>query len=130
MNKVFLIGRLSKEPELRYTQSGKAVCSFSLAVDRRYQGEGQGPSADFIPCIVWGNLGEAVANNLSKGRKISVEGRLQVRSYNAQDGTKRYITEVVGSEVEFLDSRPNGGGAPADVGGFGGTPVPDDDIPF
>lgn len=130
MNKVFLIGRLSKEPELRYTQSGKAVCSFSLAVDRRHQGEGQGTLADFIPCIVWGNLGEAVANNLSKGRKISVEGRLQVRSYNAQDGTKRYITEVVGSEVEFLDSRPNGGGAPADVGGFGGTPVPDDDIPF
>ena len=80
---------------------------------------------------MWGNLGEAVANNLGKGRKISIEGRMQVRSYNAQDGTKRYITEVVGSEVEFLDSRPNeGGSVPADVGGFGGTPVNDDDIPF
>lgn len=130
MNKVTLIGRLTKDPELRYTQNGTAVSSFTLAVGRRKTGNDNGPAADFIPCIAWGKLGEVVANNLIKGRKIAVEGRLQVRSYEAQDGTKRYVTEVVAGEVEFLGSKTDSGNASADSGGFGGTPANDDDIPF
>lgn len=130
MNKVTLIGRLTKDPELRYTQSGTAVASFTLAVERKRSGNDNGPTADFIPCIAWGKLGEAIANNISKGRKVAVDGRMQVRSYEAQDGTKRYVTEVVAGEVEFLDSKAGGGNAPADSGSFGGTPANDEDIPF
>ncbi|MCR5177201.1 MAG: single-stranded DNA-binding protein, partial [Anaerovibrio sp.] len=95
-------------------------------------------TADFIPCVAWEKLAEIVANNLIKGSEVLVEGRMQVRSYDAQDGSKRYVTEVILTEVEFCGSKKDngGGGAPAggnsqnDLGSFGGTPVPDDDIPF
>ena len=107
MNKVILIGRLVKDPEMRYTQSGKGVCSFTLAVDRRFSKEGQ-QTADFIPIVAWNKLAEICGNNLVKGRRISVEGRMQVRNYDAQDGTKRYVTEVIADEVEFLDSKRDG----------------------
>lgn len=154
MNKVILIGRLARDPELRYTQSGKAWARMTIAVDRRF-GRGNGeqqPSADFISLVAWDKLAEICGNNLKKGRQISVEGRLQSRSYDAQDGSKRYVTEVVISEMEFLDSRGNqgnGGGAPYNAPsggqpsggqgfggqGFGGDalgkpPVGEDDIPF
>ncbi len=133
MNKVILHGRLARDPELRYTTSGKAVASFSLAVNRRYSSNSnnQGPTADFIPCVAWDKLAEIIANNLIKGSEALIEGRLQVRSYDAQDGSKRYVTEVVVGELEFCGSKPSGGGsAPVDAGGFGGTPASDDDIPF
>jgi len=140
MNKVILHGRLARDPELRYTTSGKAVASFSLAVNRRYSSNNnnQGPTADFIPCVAWDKLAEIIANNLIKGSEALIEGRLQVRSYDAQDGSKRYVTEVIVGEMEYCGSKKdNGGGnAPAggnsqnDLGSFGGTPVPDDDIPF
>ena len=139
MNKVILHGRLARDPELKYTTSGKAVVSFTIAVNRRHSSNNnnQGPTADFIPCIAWEKLADIVANNLIKGSEVLVEGRMQVRNYNAQDGSKRYVTEVILTEVEFCGSKPNnGGGAPAggnsqnDLGSFGGTPVPDDDIPF
>lgn len=107
MNKVILIGRLVKDPEIRYTQSGKGVASFVLAVDRRFSKEGQ-QTADFIPIVAWNKLAEIVGDNLTKGRRISVEGRMQVRNYDAQDGTKRYVTEVIADEVEFLDSKRDG----------------------
>lgn len=139
MNKVILHGRLARDPELRYTTSGKAVASFSLAVNRRYSNNNnnQGPTADFIPCVAWDKLAEIIANNLIKGSEALIEGRLQVRSYDAQDGSKRYVTEVIVGEMEYCGSKKdNGGGsAPAgdnqsDLGSFGGTPVSDDDIPF
>lgn len=139
MNKVILHGRLARDPELRYTTSGKAVASFSLAVNRRYSSNNnnQGPTADFIPCVAWDKLAEIIANNLIKGSEALIEGRLQVRSYNAQDGSKRYVTEVIVGEMEYCgNKKDNGGGnAPAgdnqsDLGSFGGTPVSDDDIPF
>lgn len=139
MNKVILKGRLARDPELRYTTSGKAVASFSLAVNRRYSSNNnnQGQTADFIPCVAWDKLAEIIANNLIKGSEALIEGRLQVRSYDAQDGSKRYVTEVIVGEMEYCGSKKdNGGGsAPAgdnqsDLGSFGGTPVPDDDIPF
>ena len=133
MNKVILTGRLTRDPEIRYTTSGKAVASFSLAVERRHSLE-QSPTADFIPCISWTKLGEWVGNYLSKGSKILIEGRLQVRSYDAQDGSKRYVTEVIASEIEFAESKKDGesreGSTPNNPGGFGGQPVSDDDIPF
>lgn len=139
MNKVILHGRLARDPELRYTTSGKAVASFSLAVNRRYSSNNnnQGPNADFIPCVAWDKLAEIIANNLIKGSEALIEGRLQVRSYDAQDGSKRYVTEVIVGEMEYYGSKKdNGSGnAPAggnqsDLGSFGGTPVSDDDIPF
>jgi len=139
---------LARDPEMRYTTSGKAVASFSLAVNRRFgrNAGDQQQTADFIPIIAWEKLAEICGNNLIKGSQVLVEGRMQVRSYEAQDGSKRYVTEVVANEIEFMGSKQqrdpnaNGGGfapspaaAPAEaapMGGFGGSPVPDDDIPF
>ncbi|MCR5176006.1 MAG: single-stranded DNA-binding protein [Anaerovibrio sp.] len=141
MNKVILAGRLARDPEMRYTTSGKAVASFALAVNRRF-GRGTGDqqqTADFIPIVAWEKLAEICGNNLIKGSQILVEGRMQIRSYEAQDGSKRYVTEVVANEIEFMgpkQQRDNDGGsvaAPPDAapaGGFGGSQVSDDDIPF
>ena len=133
MNHVSLIGRLTKDPEVRYTQSGTAVCTFTLAVDRKFAKKDSGqPTADFIPIVTWRKLAEICGNNLVKGRRISVEGRIQVRSYDAQDGSKRYATEIVADEVEFLDSRAQTG-AQAATGGAGNTAgqtIPDEEIPF
>ncbi len=113
MNKVILIGRLTRDPEPRTTTTGKAVTSFTLAVDRRFvrrdNSEGQ-QTADFIPIVAWNKLADICANNLSKGRRISVEGRISVRSYDDQNGNKRYVTEVIADEVEFLDSKNSAGG--------------------
>lgn len=103
MNKVVLIGRLTKDPDLRFTAGkGTAVASFTIAVDRRFKTPGQ-PEADFIPVVVWGKQAEATANYMSKGKLISVSGRIQTRSYEANDGTRRYVTEVVADEVQFLE---------------------------
>ena len=133
MNKAILIGRLTRDPEVRYTQSGVAVCTFTLAVDRKFAKKDSGqPTADFIPIVTWRKLAEICGNNLVKGRRISVEGRIQVRSYDAQDGSKRYATEIVADEVEFLDSRAQTG-AQAATGGTGNTAgqtIPDEEIPF
>ena len=130
MNRVILVGRLCQDPEIRYTHSGKAVANFSLAVSRR---AGQNEQTDFIPIVVWEKLAEICGNNLSKGRKILVEGMLQIRSYEAQDGQKRRVAEVVAQNVEFLDSKKAEGEHPkTDANeGFGfGPSLPEDDIPF
>lgn len=108
MNKVTLIGRLTKDPELKFTPgTGTAVTTFTLAVNRRFKKEGQ-PDADFIPIVVWGKLAENVANYMSKGRQIGISGRIQTRNYEAQDGTRRYVTEVIAEEVEFLGNKTSG----------------------
>lgn len=105
MNKVVLIGRLTKDPELKFTPGeGKAVCRFSLAVNRNFKNKDNKTEADFIPIVTWGKTAELVANYLSKGRNIGVSGRIQTRSYDDKDGTKRYITEIVAEEVQFLDN--------------------------
>lgn len=101
MNNIILIGRLTKDPDLRYTQAGKAVCSFTLAVDRPYSGDKK--EADFINIVVWNKIGENCAKYLSKGRKAAVQGRLQIRSYEDNNGQRRYVTEVVANSVEFLE---------------------------
>lgn len=102
MNHIILIGRLTRDPEIRYTLNGVAVANFDLAVDRPLQKDKE-KETDFIRIVVWNKLAESCANFLSKGRLIAVEGRLQIRSYEGQDGQKRYVAEVVASEVQFLD---------------------------
>ena len=138
MNKVILVGRLARDPEVRYTQSGKAWARMTIAVDRRFSrssGGEQQQTADFIPLIAWDKLAEVCGNNLHKGSKILAEGRIQVRSYDAQDGAKRYATEVVMNEMEFMDKKSAGqsaatASAPADQQTQLGQPISDDDVPF
>jgi len=101
MNKSILVGRLTQEPEVRYTQSGKAVASFTIAVPRIVP-KGQHPEADFIPIVAWEKLAEICGNNLTKGRRVLVEGRLQIRSYEDEKGQKRRVAEIVAQNVEFL----------------------------
>lgn len=108
MNKIFLIGRLTKDPELRYTPSGAAICSFTLAVDRRFTSQNGEKEADFINIVVWNKTAESSAKYLSKGRQTAVEGRLQIRSYDDKDGQRRWVTEVVAENVEFLSNGQGG----------------------
>ncbi len=106
LNKVILIGRLTQDPELRYTPSGMQVASFTLALNRRYNNR-QGEKVDettFIDIVVWQKLAELCANYLGKGRLVAVEGRLQSRSYEDKQGVRRKVVEVVATDVRFLDS--------------------------
>ena len=103
MNKVFLIGRLSRDPDLRHTTSGMAVCQINVAISRR-TGQGRDPETDFINVVVWDKQAENVAKYLAKGRQVAVEGRIQTRSYDNNEGKKTYVTEVVANNVEFLGS--------------------------
>ncbi|MCI8588252.1 MAG: single-stranded DNA-binding protein [Bacilli bacterium] len=114
MNKVFLIGRLTKDPELRYTSSNIATASFSIAVNRNFANQNGEREADFINIVVWRKQAENIKNYLSKGSQVAIDGRIQTRTYDAQDGSKRYVTEVVADNVQFLDTRGgsnNGGGS-------------------
>lgn len=148
MNKVILIGRLTKDPDLKLVPgSGTAVTTFTIAVDRRFKREGQ-PEADFVPVVVWGKQAEATANYMSKGKLIGVSGRIEIRNYEAKDGTRRYVTEVVADEVQFLEwgnkqSNSSGGfdqssqtnsnnTTTMNEPNYGSdvTPIQDDDIPF
>ena len=147
MNKVILIGNLARDPELRTTQSGVPRCLFTLAVHRRFTNAQGEREADFINCVAWRTTAEFVQRYFTKGRKCAVVGQLQTRSYEGQDGQKRYVTEVVVDEVEFVD-RPHQEGAvgsymppqssaapqsrgmmnPVQPDAF--SPVDDDELPF
>lgn len=105
MNKVFLIGRLTRDPELRYTGNNTAVASFSLAVQRNFTNQAGEREADFFNISVWRKQAENVKNYLSQGSQVAIEGRLQTRSYDDANGQKRYVTEVVADNVEFIGSR-------------------------
>lgn len=117
---------------MRYTQAGKAVASFSLAVSRRFsRSSDQQNTADFIPIVAWEKLAEIVGNHLVKGSQVLVEGRMQVRNYDAQDGSKRYVTEVVAQDIEFMGSKPQGQAQePSGANSFGSEVLPDETIPF
>ena len=134
MNKVILVGRLAQDPEVRYTQGGKAVASFNLAVNRFGGGSAQKESADFIPIVAWEKLAEICGNNLTKGSQILVEGRLQIRSYETQDGQKRRVSEVVAQSIEFLGSKraaaEGGSTSSVDMNSFGSEVFPEEEIPF
>jgi single-strand DNA-binding protein len=127
MNKVVLIGRLTKDPELKYTPgTGTAVTIFTVAMDRKFQKDGE-KEADFIPIVVWGKQAESTANFMSRGKLIGVSGRIQTRTYDASDGTKRYITEVVADEVQFLEyGKKDGGPGYTEIHAEG----VDEEIPF
>lgn len=104
MNKVVLIGRLTKEPELKFTPGkGTAVCTLTLAIDRRVANKDGQREADFIPIIVWGKQAEAVANYSGKGKMIGVAGRIQTRSYDNKEGRKVFVTEVISEDVQILE---------------------------
>lgn len=134
MNKVIMIGNLVADPETRTTQSGVTQCTLRIAVQCRFADKQTGKrESDFFNVICWRNTAEFAAKYLAKGRKIAVEGSLQTRSYDAQDGSKRYVTEIIADNVEFCDSRQEGAQsgtqvAAAQEGGF--TEVEDDELPF
>ena len=134
MNKVFLIGRLTRDPELRYTGNNTAVASFALAVQRNFANQQGEREADFFNITVWRKQAENVKNYLTQGSQVAIEGRLQTRSYDDANGQKRYVTEVIADNVEFIGSRnssgnsnnmnssaSNAGPTPYD---FGDTPEP------
>ncbi len=121
MNKIFLCGRLTKDIDVRITQTGTAVGSFNLAVDRKPTKDGK-RETDFISCRAWGKTAEVMSKYLGKGRKVLLEGRIQTGSYTAKDGSKRYTMDVVVEEFEFVDSKPSGGAF--------GEAVQDEAIPF
>ena len=105
MNKVILIGRMTKDPELRATQSGINKATFTLAIDRPYLNQEGERDADFINCVAWRGQADNIAKYCSKGSQVAVEGRIQVRNYDAEDGTKRYVTEVIVENCTFLGSK-------------------------
>ncbi len=110
MNKVIIIGRLTKNPEMRTTTTGTATTSFTVAVSRTYTNQNGERETDFINCVAWRKQAENIAKYCSKGSQVAVEGRMQTRSYDAQDGTKKYVTEVIADNVTFLGSKGSSGG--------------------
>ena len=109
MNKVILVGRLTKDPELRATTSGIPVCSFTVACDRRFVKQGEERQADFVNCIAWKKSAESIAQYFSKGHRIALEGSIQTRSWTDNEGKARYSTEVVVEQWEFAQSKSEGG---------------------
>ena len=136
LNRVVLIGRLTRDPELRYTTSGIAVANFSLAVDRPYTNQQGERETDFIRVVVWRKLAETVANYMAKGRLVAVDGRLQISNYEDKEGNKRQSAEVVAENVRFLDKAKDGSGfqqsaaAGEDAAREDDFPGSDDDLPF
>lgn len=107
LNRVALVGRLTRDPEIRYTADNQTpIAKFTIAVDRTFKREGQ-PTADFIPIVVFGKSADNCGRFIKKGRLVAVSGRLQTRSWDDQDGKRRYITEVIADEVDFLDRNPD-----------------------
>jgi len=134
LNKIILIGRLTQDPELRYTPAeGIAVATFSIAVERGYKNQQGEKEVDFIRIVAWRKLAETAANNLNKGRLVAVDGRLQIRKYEDREGIKRTIAEVVANGVYFLDWPKDKNGQQGGQGGYsngGKMDFVDDDVPF
>ena len=132
LNKVMLIGNVGRDPEMRYTPSGSAVTSFSVAVSRRWTTpENQTrDETEWFNVVAWDKLAETCNQLITKGRKVYIEGRLQTRSWEGQDGQKRYRTEVVAQTMQLLDSRPQGAPGQRDEAGFPTDEMEPDDIPF
>ena len=148
INRVVLVGNLTKDPELRHTPSGNAVCKLRIAVNTRQKDQQTGEWGDkpnYFDVTVWGNQGESCAQFLAKGRPVAVDGRLDWREWDAQDGTKRQAVEIIADNVQFLGSRDSGGEGAASSGGNQFVPAAaaaessnadfgpggaDDDIPF
>lgn len=131
MNHIALIGRLTAEPTLRYTQGGTAVANFTLAVNRKFANQNGEREADFINCQAWQKTAEFVANHFTKGQQMGLEGRLQVRSYDGNDGQKRWVTEVVAEQIHFCGSKSDSSKSGSSSQGLGEEiPFDDNDLPF
>lgn len=138
MNKVILIGNLTRDPEITTTNSGVSVCRFAIAVPRRFQNSEGERETDFINIVVWRGQAENCHKFLKKGSKCAIVGRIQTSSYDGNDGNKRYVTEVVADEVEFISTRNNGNDAESFDKPAGKTntpvaelePIDDDSLPF
>ena len=142
VNKVILVGNLGKDPEVRFTPSGRAVAKFSLATTDSWmdQESGRQERTEWHNIVVWGKQAESCGQYLTKGRQVYIEGSLRSRSYDDKDGNKRYITEIVAQRVQFLggggtrapqsESGGSGGGSGGGFDDFGGGPTPEDDVPF
>ena len=131
MNKCILVGNLARDPELTTTSNGVAVCRFSIAVSRRYANADGGRETDFLNIVVWRNLGENCHKFLKKGSKVGIVGNIQSRSYDATDGSKRYVTEIVAEEVEFLSTKQADDVKPVDNDEVSKLqPIDDDGLPF
>ena len=141
LNKVILMGRFTRDPELRSTPQGISTCAFSIAVDRNFVRQGEERKADFINCVAWRQTAEFISKYFRKGSMVALEGSLQTRSWDDQDGKKRYATDVVVNQVYFAESKRDsqssmGGDDFASAGDFGSLPEPispmgtDDDLPF
>jgi single-strand DNA-binding protein len=133
-NRIILIGRLTRDPELRYVPSGAPVASFTLAVDRPFRDQQGNRETDFIDIVAWRKLAEQVSQYMSKGRMVAVEGRLQIRSYETQDGQKRKVAEVVADGIRFLDrgkpAAPAEAPAAAHENAATAAGPEDEDVPF
>lgn len=130
LNRIILIGRLTRDPELRYVPSGQPVASFSLAVDRPFTNQQGERETDFIDIVAWRKLAEQVSQHLSKGRLVAVEGRLQIRSFETQDGQKRRVAEVVADAVRFLDRKATAAAVAAPAQGEEFAEDTEEDVPF
>ncbi len=133
MNKCILVGNLTKDPELTTTSNGVAICRFAIAVSRKYANAEGERETDFLNIVVWRNLGENCHKFLKKGSKVGIVGNIQSRSYDAADGSKRYVTEIVAEEVEFLstrqaDDQPKSSSGSDEVAKL--QPIDDDGLPF
>lgn len=133
MNKCILVGNLTKDPELTTTSNGVAICRFAIAVSRKYANAEGERETDFLNIVVWRNLGENCHKFLKKGSKVGIVGNIQSRSYDAADGSKRYVTEIVAEEVEFLstrqaDDQPKTSSGSDEVAKL--QPIDDDGLPF
>ncbi|MBI3247985.1 MAG: single-stranded DNA-binding protein [Deltaproteobacteria bacterium] len=138
VNKVILVGNLGKDPEVRYTPGGQAVAKFPVATTDNWtdQGGQRQEKTEWHNVVVWGKQAENCGQYLAKGRQVYLEGSIRSRSYDDRDGNKRYITEVVAQRVQFLGGGGGGRGAQQEGGpsggsdDFGGSPIPEDDVPF
>ena len=146
MNRIILLGRLVRDPEVRVTPTEKTVCTFTLAVDRPFAAKNGQREADFINIVTWNKTAELCGNSLTKGQRALIEGRLQIRSYDGKDGNKHYVTEVIADRVEFIERKGDrnpgqgtpsqnqsaqGGSKSADpMNGFGSEVGFDEEIPF
>ena len=141
LNKVILMGRFTRDPELRSTPQGVSTCAFSIAVDRNFVRQGEERKADFINCVAWRQTAEFISKYFKKGNMVAIEGSIQTRSWDDQDGKKRYATEVIVSQVYFAESKRDTQGYSTEesfsqANDFGSLPEPispmgtDDDLPF
>lgn len=133
LNRVVLIGRLTADPSLRYTPNSVAVCSFTLAVERNFKNAQGEKETDFFNCAVYKQLAELCANYLAKGKLASIDGRIQIRTYNDKDGQKHWVTEIIGENVQFLSPKDGGDagiGTSSGSSKFGHEVNLNDDIPF